>query len=72
MYLENSKLFAKMDLLEDYLDENFGDDNILENEYPDIVHSIISSYLFEVKKQHIVNSKKIQCILKSHEKKVEY
>ncbi len=68
-YLNEYQIFIKKDILDIFIDENFTHDNILKSEFPEIVYSILSSYLFETANSHVINSKNILCILKSLEKK---
>jgi len=51
------------------IDEHFTHDNISKSDFPEIVYSILSSYIFETEHSHVINSKNILCILKSFEKK---
>ncbi len=68
-YLNEFEISIKEDLLKKFIDENFGDDNVSKDEFPEIVYSILSSFLFELNSSHKLNEKKILCILKSFDTK---
>jgi len=57
--------------LELFIDEIFGDEMIDEDEYAEIMHSIISNYLFKNSIEHCINNKNILCVLSSFDKEVQ-
>jgi len=69
-YIEELKLSADIENLSILIDDIFGYDDILTNEYPEIVHSILSSYMFDIDASHAINNKEILFTLKKLEKKV--
>ncbi|WP_455755607.1 response regulator [Sulfurimonas sp.] len=70
-YIEELKLTVDIDNLTTLIDDIFGYDEIISNEYPEIVHSILSSYMFDIENPHAINNKKIFLTLKKLETKVE-
>jgi len=52
------------------IDETFEDENISEEECPEVIYSILSTYLFEEEEDYTIEPKKIRCILKNLKRKV--
>ncbi|MEA1955234.1 MAG: response regulator [Campylobacterota bacterium] len=64
IYLENSKLIYKEDILILNIKENFHDIYVDESEYVEIAYASLSLYLYELNKNHEIQTKKIKCIIK--------
>jgi len=58
-------------LLHNLIDETFGNDNIDESEFVEIIHSILSTFTFEVKITHTIVSKNILCVIKNNTNKAK-
>ena len=56
---------SQITLLNLLIDDIFGDDDVCESEFVEIVHSILSSFLLDVKIIHTIVSKNILCIIKN-------
>ena len=68
-YIENFKLPLNRDTLNILIDENFANEHIEKEEYPEIIYSILSNYIFELEVTHTIKSKNILCVLDSFETK---
>ncbi|MEA2100539.1 MAG: response regulator [Campylobacterota bacterium] len=51
--------------LNSLIDEIFGDEDISEDEYTEIIYSVLSTFMFEINISHTVISKNILCIIKN-------
>ena len=71
IYLDDLELDWITDVLDSLIEETFSNAEIAEEDYPEMIYSILSTYLFEEEIQHTVDTKRISCILKNHTKKVE-
>jgi CheY-like chemotaxis protein len=72
IYLEGLELEWITDALDTLINETFSNAEIPEEDYPEILYSILSTYLFEMEIEHSTDAKKISCILKNNTKKVEF
>jgi len=70
IYLEELKFEWITSTLDDLIDETFEDENISEEECPEVIYSILSTYLFEEEEDYTIEPKKIRCILKNLKRKV--
>jgi CheY-like chemotaxis protein len=71
IYLDDLNLDWITDVLDTLIEETFSNAEIAEADYPEMIYSILSTYLFEEEIQHTTDSKRISCILKNHGKKLE-
>ncbi|NOR58036.1 MAG: response regulator [Sulfurimonas sp.] len=71
IYLDDLKLDWITDVLDALIEETFSNAEIDEEDYPEMIYSILSTYLFEEEIEHSIDSKRISCILKNNAKKVE-
>jgi CheY-like chemotaxis protein len=68
-YLSLFNLEINEKLLNTFIEENFGSEEVCRSDFEEITHSILSSYFFNIQSTHKINPKKILCILKSIDKK---
>ncbi|WP_373003307.1 response regulator [Sulfurimonas sp.] len=71
IYLDDLNLDWITDTLDTLINETFSSAEISEEDYPEMLYSILSTYLFEENIVHTTNSKRISCILKNHGRKLE-
>ncbi|MDY0234086.1 MAG: response regulator [Sulfurimonas sp.] len=64
LYIENIGLDSVSDNLDVIIDESFSYAQITQDEYPELLYSILSIYFFEMQIEHNVSHKKIKCLLK--------
>lgn len=69
IYLEELKFEWITTTLDVLIDETFEDENISEDEYPEVIYSILSTYLFEEEEDYKIDTKKILCIMKNNRRK---
>ncbi|MCK9491211.1 MAG: response regulator [Sulfurimonas sp.] len=67
LYLVDIGIDSVTDSLDLIIDESFSNAQITKEEYPELLYSILSIYLFETQVDHIVSHKRIKCILKRKE-----
>lgn len=67
LYLEEIGVESVTDSLDLIIDEAFSNAQIGQNEYPELLYSILSIYLFEAEIEHVVKHKKIICLLRDKE-----
>ncbi|WP_373035813.1 response regulator [Sulfurimonas sp.] len=72
IYLEDLKLEWITDTLDTLINETFSNAEIPEEDYLEMLYSILSTYLFEMEIPHSIDAKRISCILKNNAKKVEF
>ena len=70
-YLSEFQLIVEDKILTNLINESFANDEIGKDEYHEMIYAILSTYIFEIEHSHVLNSKKILCILKSFEINVE-
>ncbi|PHQ64686.1 MAG: response regulator [Sulfurimonas sp.] len=71
IYLDDLNLDWITDVLDTLIEETFSNAEIDEADYPEMIYSILSTYLFEEEIEHSIDSKKILCIIKNNAKKGE-
>ncbi|EHP31082.1 two-component response regulator receiver, CheY-like protein [Sulfurimonas gotlandica GD1] len=71
IYLDDLDLEWITDTLDSLINETFSNAEISEDDYPEMIYSIISTYLFEEEITHKTDAKKISCIIKNNGKQVE-
>lgn len=67
LYLEDIGIDSVCANLDMIIDESFSYAQITQDEYPELLYSILSIYLFEMLIDHKVSHKKIKCLLKHSE-----
>ncbi|EQB40406.1 hypothetical protein M947_00995 [Sulfurimonas hongkongensis] len=67
LYFGDIGIDSVTDNLDTIIDESFSNAQITKNEYPELLYSILSIYLFESQIEHKVSHKRIKCILKRKE-----
>jgi len=70
-YIENFKLPLNTNSLNLLIDENFGNDHVSKEEFPEIIYSVLSNFIFELEVVHTIKSKNILCVLDSFESKAK-
>lgn len=71
-YLEHQEIDFDANILNHQIGEHFHNDHIKESEYAEIVHSSLSLYMLETGTSHVIDSKRIRCIIKSMDETVVF
>lgn len=69
LYLKEIGLDSVENSLDAIIDESFSNEQITQDEYPEMIYSILSIHLFEMQVEHKVSHKKIMCTLKNNQNK---